>query len=464
MLRTFAARRHTPCSLASASKLSVGLPKTSRLAFGVNRGFRTHHPVLEPIKPFLLTDIGEGIAEVEVLKVAVKEGDTINEFDPVCEVQSDKATVEITSRFSGTVKKVHYNVGDIAIVGKPLIDIDTPDADAEDIPAPDTPTENTQSKATPQPEAVPSSTPAVTVETSGKVLATPAVRRIARENNVDLARVPATGKGGRVLKGDILRFLKEGPTEVSSQPDTLQSRPQSEAAAEDQVVPVRGLMRTMIKTMTAATAVPHFGLDEEVEMDRLMEVRTGLKGMAQERSVKLTFMPFFIKAASLALKQYPILNSQLSNDQQTVVYKGAHNIGVAMDTPSGLIVPNIKDVQRLSIMEVAGELNRLQQLGKEGKLGTQDLTGGTFTISNIGVIGGTYARPVVNLPEVCIGAVGSIRKMPRFAEDGSVVPRSIMCVSWSADHRIIDGATMGRFSNAFKRYLEDPNSMLVDMK
>jgi len=175
-------------------------------------------------------------------------------------------------------------------------------------------------------------------------------------------------------------------------------------------------------------------------------------------------MPFIVKAASLALTEYPLINSSINLENETVTYKHNHNIGVAMDTAQGLLVPNIKAVQNLSVFEIAAELTRLHQVGLAGKLSAQDLTGGTFSLSNIGSIGGTYASPVILPPEVAIGALGKLRKLPRFNANGEVYAATIMNVSWSADHRLLDGATVARFSNTWKDYLENPARMVLDLK
>lgn len=199
-------------------------------------------------------------------------------------------------------------------------------------------------------------------------------------------------------------------------------------------------------------------------MDALHELRTQLKPLASERNLSISYLPLMIKAASLALKEYPVLNSTLSSCESSITMLAAHNISVAMDTPRGLVVPNIKNVQSLSIFQIAEELNRLQELGSAGKLGECDLKGGTFSLSNIGSVGGTYMSPVILVPQVAIGAVGRIQTIPRFADDGSVKPIRLMNVSWSGDHRVIDGATMARFSNLWKSYLENPVTMLTELR
>ncbi|MGH0184043.1 UNVERIFIED_CONTAM: hypothetical protein FKN15_013481 [Acipenser sinensis] len=302
-----------------------------------------------------------------------------------------------------------------------------------------------------------------------KTMATPAVRRLAMENNARTAPPQPKDKTLPVPKPAVTKPVFTG---------------------KDRTEPLKGFHKAMVKTMSAALKIPHFGYCDEIDLTQLAELREELKSLAESRGVRLSYMPFFIKAASLGLLHYPILNASLDDSCQNITYKAAslgllhypilnaslddscqnitykasHNIGLAMDTQQGLIVPNVKNVQMLSIFDIAAELNRLQTLGATGQLGTNELTGGTFTISNIGSIGGTYAKPVILPPEVAIGALGKIQALPRFNAKGEVVKAHIMNVSWSADHRIIDGATMSRFSNLWKSYLENPASMLMDLK
>ena len=226
-------------------------------------------------------------------------------------------------------------------------------------------------------------------------------------------------------------------------------------------VPFNGIQRAMTKKMTESLAIPHFGYKDEIDLTDLVALR---KKLNAKLASPISFMPFFIKAASTALLQFPILNSSVILEREKLLMHANHNIGVAMDTPIGLLVPNIKAVESKTIEEIAAELNRLQALASAGKLGAEDLKNGTFTLSNIGSIGGTYAIPVIMAPEVAIGALGKTRALPRFGATGAVERRDIMCVSWSADHRVIDGATMARFSNLWKQYLEDPASMLLSLK
>ncbi|KAM4721824.1 lipoamide acyltransferase component of branched-chain alpha-keto acid dehydrogenase complex, mitochondrial [Rhinophrynus dorsalis] len=430
------------------------------------------------IVQFKLSDIGEGITEVTVKDWYVKEGDTVSQFDSICEVQSDKASVTITSRYDGVIRKLHYSVDEIALVGKPLVDIET-DA-LKDVASEEDVVE----------------TPAVSHEEhthqeikGHKTLATPAVRRLAMENNIKLSEVVGSGKDGRILKEDILGFLAKQTgailppspqLEITPPPPKLDISKQTQKdktasitapltkpvvfTGKDVTEPLKGFHKAMVKTMSAALKIPHFGYCDEIDMSRLVQLREELKPMAEARGVRLSFMPFFLKAASLGLTQYPILNASVDENCQNITYKAAHNIGIAMDTQQGLIVPNVKNVQVRSIFEIAAELNRLQSLGSTGQLGATDLTGGTFTLSNIGSIGGTYAKPVILPPEVAIGAIGKVQVLPRFDSKGQIVKAQIINVSWSADHRIIDGATMSRFSNLWKSYLENPALMLLELK
>ncbi|KAK5969873.1 Dihydrolipoamide acetyltransferase component of pyruvate dehydrogenase complex [Trichostrongylus colubriformis] len=292
------------------------------------------------------------------------------------------------------------------------------------------------------------------------------------ENKVDLKQVKGSGKDGRVLKEDVLKFLGQVKEDYSSAGTTnLRYSPaigtQAKVFAplsEDRAVPIRGYTRAMIKTMTEALKIPHFGYDDEVNADALIAIRNELKELAKDRNVKLSFMPFFIKAASITLLEYPSLNASVDDKFENVIYKASHNICLAMDTPGGLVVPNIKNCEQRSIFEIAAELQRLQEDGKRERIAQEDLSGGTFTLSNIGTIGGTYVSPVIFPPQVAIGALGKIEKLPRYDQNDNLVPMNMFKVSWCADHRVIDGATMARFSNRWKFYVEHPSAMLAQLK
>ncbi|ORY47441.1 hypothetical protein BCR33DRAFT_678243, partial [Rhizoclosmatium globosum] len=478
--------------------------------------------------PFLLADIGEGITECELIQWFVKEGDQIEQFTKICEVQSDKASVEITSRYDGVVGKLYYKQGDMARVGTPLVDIEMEDASSSAVS--ESAAESSTTPVASEPEVVNHgeifATPgvhrvarengvnlahvkgtgkngritnedvlnfkanALSSPTTGKgaagakadVLATPAVRHFAKEQGVDLSLVKGTGKEGRITKEDVLAFKSQpaptpstvAPTpQPSAKPATTtppsQSQPQASPSATQQspqetIKPLTAIQKAMFKQMTKSLAIPHFGYADTVHLDAAISFRNALNkhlaGSPYKGVSKVTFMPIFMKALSLALVEYPLLNAKVLEDGTDVklVYRGAHNIGVAMDTNVGLIVPNVKNVQDKSILDIAVELDRLKEAAKKG-LSTADLAGGTITLSNIGTIGGNWMHPVCVTSEVCIGALGKTERVPRFeVVNGveTVVGKSLMPVSWNADHRVVDGATMARFVQVWKKYLENP--------
>ncbi|GAA0346489.1 dihydrolipoyllysine-residue acetyltransferase [Bowmanella denitrificans] len=425
------------------------------------------------VEDFILPDIGEGIVECELVEWLVSEGDDISEDQPVADVMTDKALVQIPSKFSGKVVKLYYQKGDIAKVHTPLFAIQLAGGEAS---APAVSGSAPAKAQVMQPKVAQTT---VAANTSGKfsggefepqwvnpakALASPAVRRLAREMEINLNQVQGSGKKGRVMKQDVLS-MGQTASQAVSQSDMTGKKAAQSVGGGTRTEPIRGIKAAMAKQMSASVfSIPHFSVSDEIEMDALMAARSALKPEFEKQGVKLSFMPFIIKAMSLALKQFPIINSQVNDECTELTYFDDHNIGMAVDSKIGLLVPNIKGVQNLSLFEVAKEANRLVELAREGKLGSSDLKGGTISISNVGVIGGTTATPVINKPESAIVALGKIQRLPRFDEQDNVKAVNIMHISWSGDHRIIDGATMVRFSNLWKSYLENPLSMLSEMK
>ncbi|GAB0094020.1 Dihydrolipoamide acetyltransferase component of pyruvate dehydrogenase complex [Sergentomyia squamirostris] len=420
---------------------------------------------LNKVVSFNLSDIGEGIREVSVKEWFVKTGDIVEQFDNLCEVQSDKASVTITSRYDGKIVKIYHKIDDIALVGQPLVDIDVQDDDEPQ--GRDDPEKYSDSSSSDDDEGKRSPCPAADVIRQ-KVLTTPAVRRLAMENKLDLTKVTPTGKYGRVLKGDVLEHLNLIPAgTVKPHPTLLQHKVEPPAVVlapkvEDRVEQLKGVRKAMLKSMTEALKIPHFAYSDEIMMNNLMAVREQLKADALERGVKLTYMPFCIKAASKALLKFPILNSSLDEANESVIYRGSHNISVAMDTPQGLVVPNVKHCEQKTILDIARSLNELQERGQKGSLRPEDFADGTFSLSNIGIIGGTYTHPCIMSPQVAIGAMGRTKVVPRFGANDEIIKAFVMSVSWSADHRVIDGVTMASFSNLWKKYLENPNLFLLE--
>ncbi|MDZ7870937.1 MAG: dihydrolipoyllysine-residue acetyltransferase [Rheinheimera sp.] len=423
------------------------------------------------VEDFILPDIGEGIVECEVVDWLVKEGDIIAEDQPVCDVMTDKALVQIPAKHPGKVVKLYTAKGHIAKVHAPLfaIEMDAALATASPVAAHATAPAAVQPST---PIAAPVTTAVAAITSSlpagHKALTSPAVRRLARELSVDIHQVPGTGPKGRVFKQDVQAYVSGAAPAVSNTAAVAVTRDTAPAVAPStsrRVEPIKGIKAAMARQMAESVAtIPHFTYCEEIDLTDLIALRLSLKDNLAKQGVKLTMMPFFMKAMSLALNEFPILNSQVNADCTALTYFDEHNIGIAVDSKVGLLVPNVKDCQRKSIVEIAQDLTRLTDLARDGRVSPADLKGGTITISNIGAIGGTVATPIINKPEVAIVALGKVQQLPRFDAKGHVVARSIMQVSWSGDHRVIDGGTIARFTNLWKKYLEEPSAMLVAMR
>jgi 2-oxoisovalerate dehydrogenase E2 component (dihydrolipoyl transacylase) len=392
--------------------------------------------------------------------------------------------VEITSRFTGVVKKLHYEAGEMAKVGKPFVDIDIEgEAKAEDVEAiSDQPGDKADVPPPPPPpsESKPEQTqqqtsPEAPVETPAKEkgkcasIATPAVRHLSKELKIDISDVEGTGRDGRVLKE---RDAKGSAQQIAPTPTA--SQPQNASVQTETVTPLSNTQLQMFKTMTRSLTIPHFLYADEIDFSSLVELRQRLnrviaKGPSVEgQPSKLSYLPFIIKAVSLALNQYPMLNARVDVDPKTnkpcLVHRSQHNIGIAMDTAGGLVVPVIKNVASLNILSIAAELSRLQALATQGKLKPADFQGGTITVSNIGNVGGTYVSPVIVEREVAILGIGRMRTVPAFDENDNVVKKQITNFSWSADHRVIDGATMARAAEVVRQIVEEPDLMVMHLK
>lgn len=297
-------------------------------------------------------------------------------------------------------------------------------------------------------------------------LATPAVRHSAREFGVDISQISGTGKDGRVLKEDVVTFMKCRDSGITLSLPAIPAL--GRALSTEEKRPLTPIQTQMFKAMTKSLSIPHFLYSDEIHLDPLIQTRAIInQSMNNDLFVhKITYMPFIIKAVSQALDTYPLLNSRLdlSGEIPQLVMRPQHNIGIAMDTPVGLLVPNIKNVRNLSILEIAAELKRLKAAGAEGKLTPADLQGGTITVSNIGNIGGTVVAPVIVASEVAILGMGRARIVPAFDAAGAVIPKTVTNLSWSADHRVVDGATLARMAAMVKAFVEGPELMLARMK
>ena len=444
------------------------------------------------VEDFILPDIGEGIVECEIVKWNVSEGDQIEEDQAVVEVMTDKAVVEIPAKNAGVVHKLYHAQGDIAKVHTPLFALlvagEDAAADSNQQAAvvgssaasaqsgDSTGQQKSSSKDKPTADITPSKfkegeyEPPVVIE--GKVLASPAVRRVAREHNIDLSGLTGSGKKGRILKADVIALKAnnsnaKGKELNETSTATAQSNTVTPTSTSGgvRVEKVRGIQAAMAKQMSASVyTIPHFTVSDEVVMDNLIALRKMLKPEFEAKDIKLSFMPFFVKALSLALTEFPVINSQLNDDASELTYFDDHNIGFAVDSKIGLLVPNIKGVQNLSLFDIALQMQEIINQAREGRIAGEHLKGGTISISNIGAIGGITATPVINKPEAAIVALGKTQKLPRFDEQGNVFAQHIMAVNWSGDHRIIDGATMVKFNNLWMSYLTQPEKMLMHLK
>ena len=416
-----------------------------------------------PTEDFILPDIGEGIVECEVVEWRVAEGDEIEEDQPVVDVMTDKAMVEITAPKAGRVTKLYHEQQAMARVHSPLFAFIPRDRDE---PA------EAKAESKPAPEPTPATAKPVSTGNRQRIPASPAVRRLVREHDLNLPDIAGSGKDGRVLKADVLAHLDNPSAPAQDQERTSDVQPASSGRArrmpdskqEARIEPIRGMKAAMARSMvTSATTIPHFIYSEDIDVTDLLKLREQLKPEAEARGSRLTLMPFIMKAIALAVQEFPVLNSRVNEDVTEIHYLPNCNIGMAVDGKAGLMVPNVKGVENLTLLGIADEVARLTEAARSGRVSQDDLKGGTITISNIGALGGTYASPIINAPEVAIVALGRTQKLPRFDANGQVVERAIMTVSWAGDHRIIDGGTIARFCNRWKGYLESPQSMLLHL-
>ncbi|KAK5947203.1 hypothetical protein PMZ80_001350 [Knufia obscura] len=471
--------------------------QTQRSPFLGQRRLFQASAALQKVETHILSDIGEGVKEVQIIQWFVEEGATVEEWAPLCEVQSDKASVEITSKYSGVVKKLRYERDAVVQVGDAMLDIEVEGED-EPEPEPEQEQDSASSKAEegttassseaqehiaaeeaqpslpPDPDK-PSDIPKATPHKStGKhaSLATPAVRGLLKEHNLDITSIEGTGKEGRVLKEDVHRHIERQKQPQQSTSQTPQYTPSTSPALnvkqEETSQNLTPIQSAMFKSMTKSLAIPHFLYSDSINVTSLAAMRSSLNTTRESHTTpKLSYMPFVIKAVSLAMNKYPLLNARLDTSDAAkpkLLMRSNHNIGVAMDTPAGLLVPVVKAVNARSITSIAQELNRLAELGAASKLSNDDLTGGTITVSNIGNIGGGVVGPVIVEGQLAIMGMGKIKPTPVFAADGTTVVRAdMMAASWSADHRVVDGATMARMASLVQSYLEKPETMIVDM-
>ncbi len=440
---------------------------------------------------FKMPDIGEGIAEGEIVKIDIKVGDTIQEDDILFEVQNDKSVEEIPSPVSGKVLEVRVQEGTVARVGDIIVVIDDGSGPAEaaaPAAAPEAAPAAVEAPVAPAAAPTPAA-PAAPAQATGVpaasnpdklVLAMPSVRQYAREKGVDITLVVPTGKGGRVTREDIDNFggapvAAAAPAASPVVEAAVASEPAAPAAKAEPAKPFVGsaereervkltpMRKAISKAMVNSKhTAPHVTLHDQVEVSKLWDHRKKFKDVAAAQGTKLTFLPYVVKALAVAMKKYPVLNASIDDATQEIVYKNYINIGIATDTDLGLFVPNIKDANTKSMFGIADEINALAAKAHEGKLTATDMGQGTITISNIGSVGGGWFTPVINYPEVAILGVGTIVREPVINENDEIVIGRNMKLSLSFDHRIVDGATAQKAMNELKRLLADPELLLME--
>lgn len=428
---------------------------------------------------FKMPDIGEGIAEGEIVKIDIKVGDTIQEDDILFEVQNDKSVEEIPSPVSGKVLEVKVQEGTVARVGDIIVVIDDGSGPAEASATAAAPAAAPAAPAVaPAAPAAPTGVPAAS--NPGKlVLAMPSVRQYAREKGVDITAVVPTGKGGRVTREDIDNFggapvaapasveapaASAAPAQASAPAAApAPAKPFVGSAEREERVKLTPMRKAISKAMVNSKhTAPHVTLHDQVEVSKLWDHRKKFKDVAAAQGTKLTFLPYVVKALAVAMKKFPVLNASIDDASQEIVYKNYINIGIATDTDLGLFVPNIKDANTKSMFGIADEINALAAKAHEGKLTAAEMGQGTITISNIGSVGGGWFTPVINYPEVAILGVGTIVREPVINENDEIVIGRNMKLSLSFDHRIVDGATAQKAMNEIKRLLNDPELLLME--
>lgn len=436
---------------------------------------------------FKLPELGEGLVEGEIIKWHVKPGDSINEDDVICEVQNDKAVVEVPSPVTGTVKELKVEEGTVSNVGDVLAVIetegevagsetasDTSDSTTEAAPsAPSTPEKTAETTA---PAASTSPVAGTSPAKSGDqrlVLATPAVRKLARELGVNIAEVKGTGKNGRITRQDVEAYAAGGAAQAGAAAGAAgaadahqEIAPVSAVAGGARVeerVPLRGVRKVIAQAMVKSVyTAPHVTIMDEVDVSKLVELREKAKPLMEQKGIKLTYLPYIVKALVAAVREYPVLNASIDDEKNEIVYKKYYDIGIATDTEQGLMVPVVRDADRKNMWQIAAEIRDLAERARAGKLTAEEMRGSTISITNIGSAGGLFFTPVINYPEVAILGTGRITEKP-VVRDGEIVIGKVMALSLSFDHRIIDGATAQYAMNYIKQLLEDPQLLIMEV-
>ncbi len=434
------------------------------------------------IQDIKLPELGEGVSEGELVKWLVKSGDSVKADQAIAEVLTDKATVEVPTPVAGVVKDLKFKAGDVVKVGATMITLAAsgstsamaPAGAQREVPAS---AHANFAAATPTPVAkMPAA--GATASPSGifppvadsKVLATPATRRLARETGIDINGLSGSGLAGRVTREDVMSaggggaMTARAPSTGGAAGMTI-PRPayQGPAGAIEERVALIGIRKRIAENMQKSKhIIPHFTIMDEAKVDALVDLRTSLKDFAEKNGTKITYLPIVIKALVATIREFPMFNASIDDAAGEIVYKKYFNIGFAADTPNGLVVPVIKNADQKTILEISKEILDLSKRARDNKLKPDEMKGSNITVTNIGSIGGTYATPVINHPEVAILGMYKIDEKP-VIKNGQLAAIKVMNYTMTADHRLIDGAVAARFLAAFIQRIENPGKLLVEM-
>jgi len=424
---------------------------------------------------FRLPDVGEGIAQAEIVEYLVKKDDKVKADQPVVRIETDKAVVELPSPASGTVVEIPHKPGDTVSVGDPLLIIESEEKTAKETAAPEEKPEQPESEEKPKPMAARKASEKApepkekAAEPASRVLATPHTRRLAREMNLDINSVSGSGPHGRITDDDVRKAAAKAVAPAPKAPTAAAVQAPATAGFDFEKygptrrTPLKGVRKRIAEVMVrSVSTIPHVTHFDETDVTDLLEVVERERLLAEKRGIKLTILSFVAKAAATALIEFPIVNSSLDEETGELVFKEYVNIGMATDTEAGLMVPVVRDVDRKSILKIAEERQERSRKARERSIDLDDMRGGTFTITNIGSIGGNWATPIILHPQVAILCTMRAKPQP-VVRDGQIVIRTIMPLTLSFDHRVLDGATAGRFTNHIAALLADPMRMLVDM-
>ena len=414
---------------------------------------------------FKFPDIGEGLTEGEIVRWLVKEGDEIKEGQPLVEVETDKALAEIPSPKTGVILKILAKEKEIVKVGQVIV-IFGEKGEALAVPPPKPKSVGVVGELEEAPEEAPA--PAIRAEAvkpalvSPHAMATPAVRALAKELGVNIDKVKETGPEGRVLEKDVRLVAEKKEKPPAEEVKEVKKVKKYDLYGYVDRLPLRGVRRSIAKAMVKSKyTAPHVTTMDEADVTELWKIREKEKKAAEKKGIKLTILPFIIKAVLAGLVEHPYLNATLDDENEEIILKKYYNIGVATDTPEGLMVPVVKNAKDKSILQLAEELTRLAEKARNRTIDLADLKGGTFTITNYGALGGIYGTPIINHPEVAILGIGKIKDMP-VVRDGKIEIRKILFLALSFDHRVVDGAEAARFLNTVIARLEDPDLILLE--